>query len=269
MSDDGGAPPETPSSSAGWPTSSAGDLPAEELPFTDNFDNTVVHHSWFLVMGSYTIVGVDVAWDELHPATCWAYWTGYSSISSSSSQAWSSSSSYSCYEDIQQSLQLKDASRRNVFVWGDDGTDGSINKVVTSLVQLTNQGARQNGGVLLNYHMVEPIVNPRIEYHVVQINRNENRVELLRYNGAIMVLENFATPAIPFSLTDWYEITAYAEEEGDGVRIHAQVRNYSSPVWPTVSFSVYTTRWGESDGYFGVHTNRAITNFATWSLAHA
>jgi len=166
-------------------------------------------------------------------------------------------------------MQLIDGSRRNVITWDDIGTGDSVGKKLTSRVQLTNTGTNQNGGIILNYHLVDPLTNPRYEYHVVQLNRNNNRVELLRYNGAILVAENFVTPGAPFSLSDWYEVSAEAQQDGDDVRLSVNVSNASNPLWPAVSFSMIASRWGESDGFYGVHANRAAANFTAWRLEDA
>ena len=168
----------------------------------------------------------------------------------------------------EKSLQLYDTSRRNVMIWADCGTGVSTNKRVTTQVQLTNIGIQQNAGVILNYHLVNPITHPLIQYFVAQINRNTNRVELYRYNGASLVLENFITPAIPFSLVDWYQIqvTALPDIPSGGVTISVVVTNVSTPGWPAVSFTLLTNTWGAADGKFGVHTNQAVANFSFWRL---
>ena len=154
------------------------------------------------------------------------------------------------------------------MIWADCGTGVSTNKRVTTQVQLTNIGIQQNAGVILNYHLVNPITHPLIQYFVAQINRNTNRVELYRYNGASLVLENFITPAIPFSLVDWYQIqvTALPDIPSGGVTISVVVTNVSTPGWPAVSFTLLTNTWGAADGKFGVHTNQAVANFSFWRL---
>ncbi len=163
---------------------------------------------------------------------------------------------------VPHSLQLYDTSRRNIFIWEDCGTGSTLDKRVTSHVELTNGGTQQNAGIILNYHLVDPLTNPRYQYFIAQINRNSNRVELLRYNGTNLAVENFVTPGLPFSLTDWYEIQVSAVAETGSVRISVRIENISTPSWPVVSFSLLTNRWGDPDGYYGLHTDRAVSNFS-------
>lgn len=298
-------PPPEPSSSSSAGGGSSEAIPCEELPFLDCFD-TILHPSWLAKIGSYTFVESDSPGEPacLTPATCYDRWSSFSSfssrdslsssvscpsLSSSSGQSlsscsagfrdwirttkwavpWSSESSYSCNEALEQAIRLNDSSRRNALVWEDCGVDSSDGKRVTTQLKLTNNASRRNGGVILNYHLVDPFTNPRIEYFVAQINQNDNRVELVRFNGAALIVENFATPAVPFSFTDWYQIVAEATVAGSNVQIDVEVSNVSTPSWPTVSFSLLTSRWGNSDGHYGIHTNRAITDFSFWRLEDA
>lgn len=303
-----GSVPSQPSLSLSSSSASAGSSEAvqcEELPFVDCFD-TPIHPSWDVKLGSYNLVAADSPGENcLTPATCYEQWSAFSSfssvqsgssslscpsLSSSSGQSlsscslgvrnwirttryavpWSSESSYSCFESITQAVRLNDSSRRNVMVWEDCGIDSSFAKKVTTHLKLTNGASRRNGGVIMNYHLVDPFTNPHVEYFIAQINQNDNRVELVRYNGASLILENFVTPGVPFSFTDWYEITAEAQDEGGGnTRITVTVNNVSSPGWPQVSFSLLTNRWGNDDGHYGIHTNRAITDFSFWGLEDA
>ncbi len=169
----------------------------------------------------------------------------------------------------EQALQLYDTSRRNVMIWEDCGTESTLEKICRCNVHLTNS-TQQNAGLVLNYHLVDPLTNPRINYFVAQINRNSNKVELLRYNGSTMVTENTASPGVPFSLDDWYEIKVTVTGISPGsVLISVRVENVTTPGWPVVSFSVITSRWGEPDGFYGIHTTRAVSNFSCWELSDA
>ena len=184
---------------------------------------------------------------------------------------WESTSSSSCALGEPGALRLTDPSRRNVITWDDCGYAGeSLGKKITTHVRLTNQGARINGGIALNYHLVDPFTAPRFEYFIAQINRSDNKVELLRHNGALFIVENSVAPSTPFSLNDWYSIEATATDAGGGnVLIAVAVRNVTDPSWPSVNFSVVTSRWGNNDGYHGLATNRSIAIFGHWSIEDA
>lgn len=178
-------------------------------------------------------------------------------------------SSESCVTLVSEALQLYDRSRRNVMIWADCGTGSSLGKKVTTHVQLVNIGSTHNAGIVMNYHTVDRYTNPRINYFLAQINRNANRVELLRYNGTNLVLENSVTPAIPFAFLDWFEIITTVTSEIGGTLIDVEVRNVTSPSWPVVSFQLLTNRWGDADGFFGVHATQSVANFSFWRLEDA
>jgi len=251
-----------------------------DLPFSDCF-TSLLDPAWQMILGSHVFVS-GISPSELCIPTVPCYTIvdfnlpslpSLPSLSSMSHEVIevSSSSSLAMCDDPESAtiLRLNDPSRRNVMIWQSDLCEGngSLDRRVLSYVQLTNNAVNQNAGILLNYNFQE---NPEnTTYWALQINRLTNRVELLRFNGTILILENFVTPPLPFSLTDWYELEAVASQVGTEVNIQVNVSNVSTPTWPSVSFNFLTSVWGESTGYFGIHTNRARSNFSFWRLADA
>lgn len=286
------------SSSSGSRSSESIYRPCNTLPFMDCFDGTL-DAAWSLKLGSRIFIEGDSPEEHcLLPGSCQRNWTEYQSSSSlrslsssslSSASFWhlnkytqtyrygiptARSSSSSCVKDQDLLLRLNDGSRRNVLVWEDAGTGCpepySYDRWVRTHLRLTNNAFNQNGGVILNYHTVDPITNPHIEYWTVHLNRNSNAVELLRYNGTAFILENSVTPSTPFTLTDWYEIRARGRAYvGSTSIISVHVRCVTTPAWPTISFNFITSNWKEPDGYFGIHTNRAVCDFSFWELIDA
>lgn len=258
------------------PSLSSESIPCTDLPFKDCFD-TIIHHSWWLKQGLYKLVTADSPKEDcLIPRMCSSVQSLFSSSSFSDGSEmslalmpWEITSSFSCPYNIDQAVQLYDTSKRNVLIWDDCGTGSSIGKHVTTQVQLRNTGTQQNAGIVLNYQLVDPFTNPRITYWVAQINRTTNRVELQRFNGTNLILENSAAPSIPFSLNNWYQIEVTTAAAGASVIITVRVTNSSDPSWPAVSFSLVTTRWGSDDGRFGIHTTKAVSNFSFWEIEDA
>ena len=207
------------------------------LPYVECFD-TALSDSWATIAGSFS-TGTGASPDE--PAECTS----------------------------DGLIQSADTSRRNILLWQDCGALPSIGKTVKTHVRLTSLASLQNAGLVLNYHTVDPFSNPHVEYFLLQINRNDNRVELLRYNGTAFSTENSVAPGLPFALADWYLLQADVEEDGPLVRITATIECASNPSWPSVTFSVLTHQWKESDGYHGLHAYRANTDFSFWSLENA
>jgi hypothetical protein len=183
---------------------------------------------------------------------------------------WTASSSYSCQAFPDQAVQLHDASRRNLLIWEDCGSGEAINKQVTTHVQLTNLAFQQNAGLVLNYRVVTPLTNPHVEYHAIQLDRNTNRIQLLRFNGQSLVAEHSVIPGAPFTFDDWYHISAtIVPGTGNSVQVAVTITCLTNSGWPTVNFTVVTSRYGQPVGYFGITTNRAISNFAYWELNDA
>jgi len=273
----GGGDPNPPSNS-----NSQGSYACADLPFQDCFDGSS-HESWVLQLGLARLVVSPRSSEDNCPTTvgCIEVTMGTTDLFGGvrldidDVPIWGdvyevgAGSSLSCGEVISEALQLYDRSRRNVFVWEDCGTGSSLGKRVTTHVQLINSGATHNAGVVLNYRTVDPYTNPRVNYFLVQINRNANRVELLFYNGINFVMENSVVAPVPFSFTDWYEIQSTVTTVIGGTRIQVQIRNVTTPSWPQVSFQLVTNRWGSADGFYGIHTNLAVANFGFWRLEDA
>lgn len=230
-----------------------------ELPFLDRF-NEVLHQSWVAKIGSYNFVADDSPFQPtVLEDVC------FSSVSSSVS------SSYLCDEAPEASVQLTDSSRRQVLAWEDCAVGNSLGKRITTHMRLTNQAARINGGLVINHRLVDPFTNPHIEYFLFSLNRNNNRVELLRFNGSTFITENAVAPPTPFSLNDWFELEVLPTSLGSGsVALAVRVTNVTNPSWGTVQFAVATTRYGDgTDGFHGIGNNRAVTRFSYWMLEDA
>lgn len=169
-----------------------------------------------------------------------------------------------------QAVVLNNPSRRQALVWEDCAIATALSKRVTTNLQLTNAAPQVNGGLVLNYRIVDPLTNSHVEYFLLQLNRNANRVELLRFNGNGFVLENSANPPLPFSLQDVFSVEATITPAGDQVAIAAKVKNVTSPAWGQVTFTVLTSQFGNGvGGQYGVGNNRSITRFFTWGIDNA
>lgn len=257
----------TPSSDSTGGGGSSEATPCEDLPFMECFDTGELHPSWVLKFGAYAFVAADSPAEGcLASIPC----VDRTSGSSASSQSWSSVSSHFCDVETDLALSLTDVSRRNVMVWENCGVGLSADKKITTQVQLTNQAAQQNAGIVINHRVVSQLTNPQTKYFLASINRNTNRVDLLSYNGSIFITENSVAPATPFSLVDWYEIeVTVTAEPADQHLIAVRVRNITTPSWPQVSFQLLTSRLGQPDGYHGVFANQAVSYFSYWRLEDA
>lgn len=225
------------------------------LPFVERFDGDR-HINWVeRYGGAYT-------YQPLLPATDVCVDT----ISYDSSS--SSLSSYVC-ESGPFGLEIGDTSRRNVLTWEDCAVTSAVGKRVTAHLQLTNLSPKSNGGIVLNFRQPD-IFSAVHTYWVLQINRNNNRIELLRFNGASFVPEHVVAPPLPFSLESVYLLVADIADLGGGqVAIACQVRNLTAPGWGVRKFTVATNRYGTPDGHFGLATTRAVTRCSYWRIEDA
>lgn len=252
--------PVTPPSESASASSEA----CEGLPFIDCFNGDTIHASWDLIVGGYALVVSDAPETEICPLPACIDYVNSISLSSSVSLA------SGCSAGESRALRLTNKSRKNIMLWDDCGVAATLDTQVLVWCQFKNSGPRQNAGVVLNYHLVAPFTQPRYEYFVVQLNRDSNKIELLRYNGTILIIQNSVSPGVPFSLTDWYEISATCTDAGGGnTQISVVVNSVTNAAWPQVSFTVLTSQWDAADGAHGVYTNRAVSDFEFWRVQDA
>ena len=152
-------------------------------------------------------------------------------------------------------------SQRNVSVLDNCIISETTDKRITTHLALTNTETEQNGGLALNYHLV----GLNYEYYVAEINKNLNRVRLLRFNGAVFIEEHSVTPPSVFVLGHWYKIEVEVTLPGTPT-IEVTVRGISNPSWGSVNFSILANNYSPDDGLFGVATNRAYTHFGFLQL---
>lgn len=162
------------------------------------------------------------------------------------------------------SLVAINGSIRNIAVWDNCGASPALDRVVSTDVQITALNPSRNGGIVLNYHLADPLSNPHIEYFLVMLDLNVNKIRVLRYNGLNHV-EEYASPApLPFVPSDWYRISVEVTTLSPTQKaIAVTVNGISDPGFGPVSFSLATTRYGDpTDGRFGVGSLRGYARFS-------
>jgi len=226
-----------------------------DLPFLEFFE-PYQHLSWDVRAGGFVLVD---SFDPYEPSSdsLPSFAQPPSSSSLHAGSAWQSTEGW----------------QRNLAIFDDCGCDPAINHRVRTHLQLTNDSrSRINGGIVLNYHVEDPMTNPLLQYFMVFLNRVTNKIEIKRYNGNMTILEFTVSPGLPFSLGTWYELDVTAVEHptvvGDVV-ISVSVRNLDNPGWPAVTTALQTSRYGTPSGKHGVVVDRAITTFGFWSLEDA
>lgn len=163
-------------------------------------------------------------------------------------------------------LTAVSGSSRNVAVWDACAYISSLNKKCVVELQITNNLPARNGGMVVNYHVVDPTGLARIEYFLVMLDLQRSKVRVLRFNG-VGFIEEFATGVLPLAINDWYRLevttTAVSAEQ---VALNVTVLGVSNLSFPTTSFSLVTRRFLPDDGLFGVGTNNSYARFSFFRL---
>lgn len=155
---------------------------------------------------------------------------------------------------------------RNVSVWDACAYDSSLNKECTLELQLTGALPQRNGGMVVNYHILDPDGLARLEYFLVTLDHNRSKIRVLRFNGTGFI-EEFASSVLPLILGDWYRIVVTTTSVSlTQVSLNVTVSGVSNTSFPTTSFSLVSTKFLPDDGLFGVGSNNAYTRFSFFHL---
>lgn len=159
-----------------------------------------------------------------------------------------------------------EGSTRNVAVIGGCDLVSSRAAVCEVELQITAEYPSRNGGIVVNYRLVDPLTNPHIEYFLVLVDMNVNKLKVLRFNG-ITLVEEYASPApLPLMPLAWYKLRVTTSPFGDQTAIAVHLDGIDDPADLEVNFSITTNKFGTGDGRFGVGTNRAYTLFSYFRL---
>lgn len=209
------------------------------LPFTELFDEAEPHSSWETKTGTFEISGPD---SPFEPGS-------------------SASAGFGSYQSI-------DGWRRNLAIFDDCGYDEPADRQIITHFMLTKIPGRLNGGLLLNYRISDPITNPLLQYFMVMVDQQHNRLEFLRYNGANTITEHTVVPGLPFPLYTWLKMQVNIIDLGGGMTALATVlTNLEDGGWPLISVAYQTAKYGNFVGKHGIAADRATTNFAYWKLS--
>lgn len=155
---------------------------------------------------------------------------------------------------------------RNVSVWDACAYESSIDKRCIIELQLTAGLPQRNGGMVVNWHVIDPAGAARVEYFLVSLDMSKSKIRVLRFTGTGFI-EEFATGVVPLVLDDWYRIAVTTTAvSGDQVAINVTVTGVSNTSFPETSFSVVTRKYFPDDGLFGVGSNNAYTRFSFFRL---
>lgn len=156
---------------------------------------------------------------------------------------------------------------RNVAVWDACAYSSSLEKVVTTDLRL-NSSSQENGGIIINWHVVDPLSNPHEEYFHALLDRRENAVRLVRYTGVSPIFEvarvTLGSPAV---IGHWYRMKVTTQALTlPSVAIRIEVTGVTNPGWPAVTLTVPTSQFLPDDGLFGLGSIRGVTDFSYFAI---
>jgi hypothetical protein len=155
---------------------------------------------------------------------------------------------------------------RNIAVIGGCNLVSSQIAVCEVALSITTEYPIRNGGIVVNYRLVDPLTNPHIEYFLVLVDMNVNKLKVLRFNG-ITLVEEYASPsALPLLPGAWYKLRVTTSPFGEQTAIAVHLDGLDDPADLEVNFSIATNKFGDTNGRFGIGTNRAYTLFSYFHL---
>jgi hypothetical protein len=168
---------------------------------------------------------------------------------------------------VQRSYSCLAEDRRNVSVWDANAYLSSIDKDVTTDLMFT-QGPQENGGIIINWHQVDPLSNPHQEYFHALLDRRENALRLMRYTGVSPISEVArVTLPIPPVVGHWYRMNVTTQlQSGSTVIIKSKVAGVTDLSWPTATLTVPTNQYYPDDGLFGLGSVRSVCNFSYFAI---
>lgn len=162
-------------------------------------------------------------------------------------------------------LAGRTAAARNIITWeGFDET--TLERKLTTHFRMIEgpSGTRYNGGVVLNYRP-HATVSGQFVYFLAEIEYETQTVRLSRFNGtSIQVIATFTQPGI--LLNTWYAVTCWIRQVGSKVSIEVHFASLADVSVDVTIGPVLVSNYTPSTGYFGLHANRALTEFSSFTL---
>lgn len=160
-------------------------------------------------------------------------------------------------------LAGRTAAARNITVW--EGFDVSTLERKCSVHFRLSEGptgTRYNAGVVLNYRP-HPSVSGQFVYYLAEVEYETQTFRLMRWNGtAMQTVATFTQPGI--ALETWYELECTVRQVGSKVSLEAVFRSLDDALIDVTIGPVLVSNYTPSTGYFGMHANRALTEFSSF-----
>jgi hypothetical protein len=156
-------------------------------------------------------------------------------------------------------------SGRNISLWYNSGYKSLIGKrIYAELLLEKNSGYPPNGGLVINYRPNQAVT--RDEFFIVQINKLNSAVEILRFNGFGYI--TMLSSGVSSLKTDyWYRLEAEIEEgiAPGSVRISAKLYDASTSSLLS-SGNVQTSLYRPDTGKAGLTSDRCRARFRSFNM---
>lgn len=164
---------------------------------------------------------------------------------------------------ISGSYESATAAYRNIAIW-EGADDITVFRRVTTEVKLTlgPDGAKQNGGIILNYRQHET-AEDLFTYYLVEVDYDTQEFRISRSGGKSTIPVTVVT--VHGIQTDvWYRLTATirAAETPGQTEITARLEYLPNPGSIDVTIITTVNDYAPSIGRFGLAANRALSRFA-------
>lgn len=250
--------PSSVPSSGGSDTDSSISLSSEasycvELPLLTSFDDEDLA-AWSIVEGDFAFSEVDSP-DE----------SGGESVESLDDSS-ESAGDVAIGDPIFASLTSIAGYTKNVALVSVCDMVSSLNKACEVGIRVTADRPKRNGGIIVNYHVVDPLSNPHVEFFYVCLDLNVNKLRVLRFNGYNFAQE-YASPTLLQLMPDaWYKLRVTTQTFGNQVALGITVKGITDPAGLDITASLATSRYGDDDGQFGVCSDRGKADFSYFKL---
>jgi hypothetical protein len=169
------------------------------------------------------------------------------------------------HDEAVSSYAASTAATRNVSVWS--GAGQTTFRVAAAEFKMTSgpPGTRHNGGLVLNYG-ADP-VSGLPTYYLAEADYDVQEFRLARFDGTgFREVAHLVLPGI--TLDTWYrvEVTVRPAATPGSTSLAASLAESADPGAVPATLAATVADYAPSVGRFGLHSNRALTRFGSFSV---
>lgn len=158
-------------------------------------------------------------------------------------------------------------SERNVLLY-DSCEDNNIGHSATVDLRILPTYPSRNGGLVMNYHTINPLSNPKLEYFMVLLDQSLGRLQVQRFSRNGTIIE-YTSPPLQIFINRWYRIYCGVTQVGPSIVLDISVYDLDgpSPGTPILTTSLPTNNWLPANGRHGITSFLSHTEFGRFTYA--